>query len=608
MASKIDDGPVVLWDALSGEEFPGEVLDHVKRGGLVEAHNAFFEFVIWHHVLKHLPIPIQQWRCSAALAASRGLPRSLDGAAKAAGLDVLKDREGHFLMLKMCKPRKPTKNNPSEWHGSREDFERLGQYCIRDVETEYALSQKLGHLSEFEQRVWHLDLKINTRGVQCDVTACKAAVEMLEKLAEQGKQEIEDVTEGAIRTPSQTVALCKWVNEQGVAMPNLAKDTVKEYLNTDLPVKVREALLIRQRNSKASTKKYQAMIDRAADDERIRSLLLYWGAHTGRWAGAGIQVQNFPQGILSAATAESLLPAIKARDVEYLSSLGDSTELLSSCLRSMLTASPGRKLIGADYSSIEARVLLWMAGDERGLNIFRRGDDIYIDMAASIYNVLPNQVTKAQRKLGKVAILGLGYGMGAKKFVATCKSWGIDIDLDMAQRVVDAYRDKYRRVQQLWRDVNQAALNAIKRPQWDQEVGRCRISRDCPEYIYITLPSGREIIYNRPGISIEPAPWDPLQTVERIQYESPRGPTHTYGAKKVENMASAIARDILAHAMLAIDDEGHDIVLSIHDEGVFDVIPSMSVDEICKMMCQLPDWAAGLPVAAEGWEGERFRK
>jgi len=591
MAWKIDDGPINLWTR--DMPFPYVVAKHVKAGGLVEAHNAFFEYVIWHHVLKLHKIPIKQWRCSAALAASRGLPRSLAGAATAAGLSVEKDREGYLLMLKMCKPRKPTKNNPAEWHETPEDLERLGQYCIQDVRTEYELSKKLGHLSDFEQRVWHLDLKINTRGVQCNVEACKAAVEILDELAEQGKREIEDLTQGAVKSPAQVVKLCDWMQGQGVDIPSLAKDVVSEYLGTDLPVKVRTALEIRQRNSKASTKKYQAMIDRAASDGRIRSLLLYWGAHTGRWAGSGIQVQNFPKGKLSAETAESLLPAILGRDIEFLSALGDPGELLSSCLRSMLVSKPGYRLIGADYASIEARVLLWLAGDERGLQIFRRGDDIYVDMAAGIYGVLPNEVTKDQRALGKVAILGLGYGMGAQKFVATCKSWGIPINPQLAQRVVDTYRDKYQRVQQLWRDTDYKAKKQIK------TTGELRLR----------IPSGREIVYNKPSIGMEPAPWDPLQMTERMSYESPRGLTHTYGAKLVENITQAVARDLLAHAMLNIEAAGYDIVLSVHDEVVVEVLKGVSsVEEICGLMCELPDWAAGIPVAAEGWEGETFRK
>jgi DNA polymerase len=607
MAWKIGDGPIGLWE--KGDVFPLEVTDHLNSGGLVEAHNAFFEYVIWHHVLKLHPVPLNQWSCSAALAASRGLPRSLAGASAAAGLGVDKDREGYFLMLKMCKPRKPTKNNPAKWHETPEDLKRLGEYCVQDVATEYALSQSLGHLSDFEQRVWHLDLKINTRGVQCDVEACRAAVSIMNDLADKGKRDIENVTEGAIRSPSQAVALKTWMNDQGVDIPNLASATVSEYLASDLPLNVRTALQIRQANSKASTKKYQAMIDRAAKDGRIRSLLLYYGAHTGRWAGAGIQIQNFPRGTLSAETAASMIPAILGLDLKYLEALGDPAELLSSCLRSMLIAKPGHVLIGADYASIEARVLLWLAGDERGLEIFRRGDDIYKDMAASIYGVDIGSVTKEQRMLGKVAILGLGYGMGAERFVSTCKQFGIDIKLDMAKRVVDTYRNKYHMVQQLWRDTNQALIHAVKCEDGSQ-VGKYSFGFDSlMDTMLITLPSGRELVYNNPCLNYEPAPWDHLQLIERIHYESPRGPTHTYGAKIVENVTQAVARDLLANAMLTVDDAGHDIVLSVHDETVVEVPEgAATVDEICNMMCQLEPWADGIPVAAEGWIGKRFRK
>jgi DNA polymerase len=599
MAHKIGAKPIGLWQPFLGDNpymMPAEVFHHVCNGGLIEAHNAFFEYVIWHHVLNWPAVPIEQWRCSAALAASQGLPRSLAGAALGAGLAVEKDQEGHRLMLKMCKPRKPTKNDKREWFESREDLIRLGQYCEQDVATEYALSQKLGSLSDSEQRVWHLDMKINTRGVQCDVEACKGAVSMLSQLAEQGKREIEELTEGAVKSPGQVVKLCDWLQQQGVEIADLRAATVKECLKgTVLTDKARRALEIRQANSKSSTKKYQAMIDRAAADGRIRSLLLYWGALTGRWAGAGIQIQNFPRGSIKHETVMGLIPAIVEEDLKYLRALGDPTDTLSSCLRAMLIAKPGHELIGADYSSIEARVLLWLAGDERGLEIFRQGQDIYVDMAATIYGVLPDQVTKDQRMLGKVAILGLGYGMGAQKFVLTCKGYGIDIDLSMAERVVQAYRTKYFKVKELWQNYNSLAIEQIK-----NNPGRS---------MRLELPSGREIVYQRPRLTPEPAPWDELQLIDRIQYESPRGPVHTYGAKLVENITQAVARDVMAHAMVELDAAGLDIVLSVHDEIVIEVPEgTTSVDAVCDLMCRLPDWARGLPVAAEGWIGKRFRK
>jgi DNA polymerase len=607
MAWKIDDGPINLWTR--NTPFPAAVYNHVLiNRGLNEAHNAFFEYVIWHNTLKLPVVPIQQWRCSAALAATHGLPRSLAGASAAAGLDVEKDREGHLLMLKMCKLRKPTKNNPAKWHETPEDLKRLGEYCVQDVATEYALSQKLGHLSDTEQRVWHTDLKINLRGVQCDVEAVKGAIDLLTQLEERGKRDIERVTKGAVKSPAQVVALCDWIKQRGIELDGLAKANVSEALaREDLPPEVREVLEIRQANSKSSTKKYQAMLDRADTDGRIRSLLLYYGAHTGRWAGSGIQIQNFPRGTLKAAVAEGLIDAIKDRDIEYLEALGDPSELLSSCLRSMLTARPGYELIGADYSSIEARVLLWLADDQRGLDLFRGGRCIYRDMAGDIYGKLPDDVTDAERMLGKVAILGLGYGMGWKKFVLTCKGWGISISDAMAERVVFAYRNKYAKVKQLWYDMNSAAINAI-RYGTTSRVGRCVVSRRDGNMI-IRLPSGREIVYNKPELSQEPAPWDPEQLIDRISYESPRGRTDTYGAKLIENVTQAAARDLMAGAMLELEDAEHDVVLSVHDEAVVEV-PEGTVEEweVSDMLCKLPAWAAGLPVAAEGWVSRRFRK
>jgi DNA polymerase len=610
MAHKIDDMPIGLWQPFLGDNpymMPAEVFHHVCNGGLIEAHNAFFEYVIWHHVLNWPAVPIERWRCSAALAASQGLPRSLAGAALGAGLAVEKDQEGHRLMLKMCKPRKPTKNDKREWFESREDLIRLGQYCEQDVATEYALSQKLGSLSDFEQRVWHLDMKINTRGVQCDVEACKGAVSMLSQLAQQGKREIEELTEGAVKSPGQVVKLCDWLQQQGVEIADLRAATVKECLKgTVLPDKARRALEIRQANSKSSTKKYQAMIDRAAADGRIRSLLLYWGALTGRWAGAGIQIQNFPSGNLEHETVVGLIEAIREEDLEYLKVFGEPNDVLSSCLRAMLIAKPGHNLIDFDYASIEARILLWLADDQRALDIFRRKECIYKDMAATIYSVIPDKITKAQRKLGKVAVLGLGYGMGDEKFQMTCKKFGIDIDLPFASRIVAAYREKYPRVKQLWRDMNTIALRAV-REGVPGRVGHLHISMRDGNMIML-LPSGREIIYRKPFITLEPAPWDELQIIERLNYISPRGPVGTYGAKLIENGTQGAARDMLAYAMLEIDGEGHDIVLSVHDEAAAEVAEGVTLEMILKILERKDEWAEGIPIDSEGWIGKRFRK
>lgn len=600
-----------IWNELKFPEDPEEYKDifikYISRFEKLEAHNAFFEYAIWHNIM--VPrygwpvVPPDRWYCSAAKAAYHGLPRKLEEAALALSLDVQKDMEGSRLMKQMAKPRpnwKKTGRGP-KWFDDEKRLEKLYDYCKKDVEVEYALSQALDDLPPAERKIWLLDQEINRRGVYCDIELAQSAVEIVKTLESDACAELYQLTGGDVSTPGQTTKILDWLVGENLGLPNMQAETVTDALKRDdLTPSARRVLEIRQLHSKASTKKYTAMIDRAADeDQRIRDTLLYHGAHTGRWTGVGIQPQNFYKPDFDRVDIELLaIPAIQRQDVSELQYLFSSPVTpLSSALRSTLCAAPGNDLIGADYASIEARVLLWLVDDTDALKLIEQGVDLYVDMAAAIYEIPKEKVSKVQRQLGKTAILGLGYGMGVDKFFNTCSNFGIEIDYSLAEKTVSIYRKKYRKVVRYWWQINQQAINMNG---LFSKHGR---------FLQLKLPSGRPLHYCDPELTLnrfhEPA----------LSYMSTNPTTRkwvreeTYGGKLTENIVQAISRDIMAFGMLRVEATGYPVVMTVHDEVVSEVPKGFgSIDEFVSLLCKRPSWAKSCLIDAEGWRGERYRK
>jgi DNA polymerase len=622
-----------------------ELHSHIRAGGLVEAHNVWFEFCIWRNTL--LPrqegwpdIPLDQWRCSAAKAATHALPRGLDKAAAALRIRHQKDVEGSKLMKKMTKPRRSkvaerkvwdalgVEHPRVLWHDSPEMLARLIEYCKQDVLAEESLSNRLPDLSPDETKLFQLDLAINLRGFQIDRTAVKMALQLVHRETVLFNQELSTITEGAIKKFSQRKRVLAWLEAQDFWLPNTQGGTLDECLafltlnGSVTSTSVARVIAIVRTLGRSSTAKYVSM-KRWWDqrDGRVRGGLLYHGASTGRWSGKGIQPHNFPKGVLKGEIGEDgdylrgddgkvskvemarLWAAIKGgkRD-DLISRFGGVMESLSTALRGAIVAGHGRKLFVADYSSIEARVLLWLAGDDAALAMFRRDEDIYVDMARSIR-------PDADRALGKVAILGLGYGMGADKFYATCLAWNIPITEELAQETVDAYRTKYWRVKQLWRDVEAAAIEAV---QTRKPVNvACVTFYTFGSFLYCRLPSGRLLAYAYPEVREKMTSWGQMRTALTFMGVDPK--THqwrrqsSYGGLTVENIVQAISRDLMARGMLRCEESGYPVILSVHDEVLSEAADG-DLAEFVALLTELPDWAYGCPIAAEGWVGVRYRK
>lgn len=587
------------------------------------AHNAMFEQLIAPIVFFHGGDTVYnpdccdptRWICTASLAAACALPRKLEEACNALGLSVRKDMEGHRLMLKLSKPRKPTKNNKAKWHTKKSDLNRLMRYCATDVDASTELLLSLPPLNPKERRIWELDQTINHRGFCVDSAAVSKALGLIQEETARLNQETKNLTIGEVGSTRQRDATLGWLNRGGLGLPNLQAKTVEMALasiSAEAMPLARRVLEIRQSISKSSTAKYQKLAHQMADDGKIRDQLFYHGASTGRWTGRGVQVQNFPRA--AHKDIELAIETLAAGDLEWIGLVyGDPMEFLSRCLRNMIVAPAGYSFYCGDYASIETRVLFWVAGHERGLKHYRRHADLYREMAAMIYRIPLDEVTKAQREVGKRAILGCGYGMGHKKFWATCNQYGQEVSPELARAAVVAYRTLHYPVPDLWNEIQRAAIYATLNPQTRVTINHTKWSL-AKDFLWCELPSKRMLAYYKPTVRYELTPWG--ERAPKLYHWSVNPKTKkwenaaTYGGKLTENVVQAIARDIMAEAMLRLEKAGFEVVLSVHDELLTQARsgPSFDLEEFTQLMAETPGWGTEIPIEVEGWTGARYRK
>lgn len=614
LAYAIDEGEPQLWTP--GEPFPEDLRAAIASGAEIHAHNAAFEIAIWNNVSvpRHgwPEIPLSQWRCTAALASRNGLPRSLAKAAVAVGVSERKDSDGHRVMMQLCKPLKKT----NEFDNDPEKLATLYAYCKQDVVVERAVDRACMPTGDREQQLWHLDQKINMRGIPVDVPLAKAAASIAREHSRIINSHIASLTEGKVTSATQGARLINWLDDQGVITGDVTARTVsKLLLDPSLPDPCGEVLRCRQEGARSSTAKFDAIVNRADADNRVRGAHVYHGAHTGRWAGSGVQFQNVPRGELSPKEIPVALKLLADGHYKGISILWRSVSgVLASCLRAAVRASEGCELLVCDFAGIEARVLAWMAGQDDLLDQFRANEDIYVSMASKIYDTPAEQVAKHQRQVGKVACLGLGYGMGAEKFAYTAQCFGIEMDEKFAELVKNIYRDTNYNVRGFWRNMQNCAMGACRTPGKELQANMVTWLRPKGRDVLLaTLPSGRTLVYRKPQIVQEAPRWaeNDGELVDVLQYHSPSFDTHigTYGGKLVENVVQATARDFLADAMLRLDRAGMDIVMHVHDEVVIESpIGAHTIDEVSEIMCDSAPWGSSCPIAAEGFAAERYRK
>ena len=605
----VDGGPVVVYDLASGEELPANIKEALTDPSVIKtAHNANFERVCLSRLLDlppHTYLPPRQWRCTMTWAAYMGLPLSLKGVGSVLGLDKQKMDEGKDLIRYFCVPCAPTKANKGRTRNRPEDapekWELFVSYNKRDVEVEMQIEEKLTRFpvpDEVWEQYW-LSEGINDRGIGVDMELVENAIRIDGEVREELKRKMKRITE--LENPNSVQQLLGWLGENGVEAESMGKKNVKKLIE-EQEGEVREALLLRQQLAKSSVKKYVAMENAVCADGRIRGCFMFYGANrTGRFSGRLVQLQNLPQNHLSDLGEAREL--VRQGNLDALRLLySDIPDTLSQLIRTAFIASPGNLLYVADFSAIEARVIAWLAGEQWRIDAFANGEDIYCASASQMFGVpVEKHGQNAElRQKGKISELALGYGGS----VGALRSMGA-IEMGLAeeelQPLVSAWRTASPNIVRFWWAVDRAAKQAVFQKE-KAKVGNLTFRYESG-FLFITLPSGRDLAYVKPRKGQNKFGEDAI-TYEGVGGTKKWERLETYGPKLVENIVQGISRDILCYAMSSLREKK--ICMHIHDELVIE--GQENLEEICEIMGRTPPWAEGLNLRADGYLTPWYKK
>jgi len=660
----VDDEPWRVLDHTAGDDLLNSDLALAAfEADEVYAHNAMFDRLLYK---RHgLDIPIERWRCTMAQALAHSLPGGLDPLCTILQVpqDARKLKIGKDLVRLFCKPRPATaKIRRATRHTHPVEWEQFKVYAGMDIDAMRAVHKRMpawnygdvSDLSRFEVSLWHLDQRINERGFAADLDLARAAVQAVDAEQEVLRGRVQEATDNAVQSATERDELLAHILEEyGVALPNMQKATLEKRLaDPDIPEGVKELIRIRLEAATTSTSKYNAIL-RAQVGGRLRTTMQYCGAgRTGRWAGRVFQPHNLPRPKFGAEYIEEAITAVKqgTAGLVYENIMG----LTSSALRGSIIAGPGCKLCVADWSNIEGRGLVWHAGEEWKLQAFRdfdlgKGHDLYAIAYAKSFHVTPESVMEDkkrsgnQRQIGKVMELSLGFQGGVGAFVSMAANYKLDIEKmtavawphlpgdlvyeatgflewtrknkrptfklsDNAFITCDVFKRGWRRahprVESWWADLEDAARNAIDSPGKTIPCRRVKFRRD-GAWLRCVLPSGRALCYPQPKLHEGKITYMGVN-----QYTRQWCRIGTYGGKFAENIDQATARDFLAWAMPRLEARGYPLVLTVHDEPLTETPdePRYSAGEMIELMQELPWWAEGMPLAAAGYEGPRYKK
>lgn len=650
----INGGKVSVVDEANGEKRPAELREAIADPRvIVRAHNSHFDRTILRHTGTDIPLP--RWRDTMVQALVHSLPGALGALCDILEVptDKAKDKAGKQLIQLFCKPRPANhklhratrQTHPAEWA-------RFVDYAALDIHAMRTVAKKLPQWNYRgdELALWFLDQTINDRGFTVDTDLVQAATRAVKKAQKALALRTQDITDGAVQAATQRDALlAHLVEAYGVELPDMQKSTLERRVNDpDLPVELRELLAIRLQASTTSTAKYNALIRGTSTDGRLRGTLQFAGAlRTGRWAGRLFQPQNLPRPALDVDDIEVGIEALKIDCAELVSD--NIMELTSSSLRGCIVPSKGKKLVVSDLSNIEGRDQAWLATENWKLQAFRAfdngtGHDLYKLAYAKSFGIRPDDVDKEQRQVGKVQELALGYEGGVGAFVTFATNYGIDLDTmaneaydsipqniineansglawmrlnrrptfglnDDTWVVCDSFKRMWRyahpAISSYWEQLGNAVRGAIQRPGQTIQCRKLKVRRD-GAWLRIGLPSGRCLCYPSPQVDEE----GQISYMGINQYSRKWCRIKTYGGKLFENVCQAVARDVMAANMPAIENAGYKILLTVHDEVITEAPDSdeFSEQHLSMLLATNPSWAPDIPLAAGGFEGYRYRK
>lgn len=660
---------VEVWDATC-EPIPPLLEQELANPERIKvAHHQAFDRNVLNKQL--IETEVEEWEDTMVIAYTLGLPGKLDHMLLSldADVDFQKVSDGKRLVRLFCKPQKVTKNQPfriRDRYTDPVDWENYIEYARQDTNSMrwayYKMPQwVIGHngkqVAKDELALFHLSERINDRGLPIDIELAKAAIKLTEVELNRLNVEIYKLTDGYADAHSKRDAILEWMLTQGVSMTGYTKEDLTDALKLDLPNRVRRVLEIRQEAGRTSTAKYQTLIDSVSSDGRLRGGIQYYGAkRTGRYAGRRFQPHN-----LAKSEVKSNDENITMSDIAAESILRGTTDLLFdepamtiavSCVRSAIKAPEGKSLGVTDLANIEGRVLPWLAGEKWKLQAFKDydngiGADIYKLAYHKSFGTPIELITKDERQIGKFQELSLGYQGGVGAFYKQAKKFGTDMDelfkqvedkitdsmMDNAIWMVDWIRTNKKDldevsdngiigadvIKQMWRAAHPKVCS-----YWYTLESMVRLAIDNAETggvfaagiikatvrddkLLILLPSKRPLVYNHPYID---------KKGKIIYMNHDKGSwrrVDLYGGKIAENVVQATARDVLTYNMPAID-KMYPIIGTVHDETISEInmhsLVGMDTEQLTlnKLLSVNPPWAEGLPLAADGYIAQRYRK
>jgi len=661
----VGEQPVECWRVDEGEPMPTSLAEvHEDPKTVFVAHNAPFDRGALFFGLGMMT-DLDQWRCTMAQAYSHALPGSLGALGAVLGLpaDEQKNKDGQRLIQMFCVPdrkgnRKCTyKTDPIDW-------EKFCAYGIQDAETLRRIRKLLpthNYVGEHLE-LYYIDQEINERGFRVDMPLIDAAMTVCDRNREALDAECEKLTNGIITAATQRQRILHHlVGEEGFIMIDLKADNIKKILAEEkdtMPKSVKRLLELRLEGAMTSIAKYRRAKETAGADGRIRNTLQFAGAgRTGRWAGRGFQPHNMTRPTLKPEFIEAeIIPAVLKGSVKKVHK--NVNEACSNMLRSVIVAPSGKELVVSDWANIEGRVLAWLAGEQWKLDGYAAhdagdGPDSYVALYARSFGISVDEVTGAQRQMGKGMDLSMGFGGGVGAFRNVASTYGLDLD-ELGRTVPDlvqpkvlkkatarwehqyirgedlglepdvfiacdalkqVWRTQHVAITELWWALERAIKSVLRNPGTSWTVGRCKIWYT-GKWLIIELPSGRRLLYANPQVKIiyehdeesdEPVARDSISYMNANVKQWRR--ERSYGGKFAENITQAVANDVLRASLIACKREGWTTVLHVHDEIINEeMYGTRSLADLSELMTRELPWSKGLPLAAAGYVSDRYKK
>jgi DNA polymerase len=604
---------------LIGEHLPKSLASAVADPECIfHAYNAQFELAIWKHVMcvRHgwpEPPPLERWRDTMAEVAIAGYPMALDKVSAILG-DELKDPQGKKLIKTFSIPNKNGRFVEPE--DQPEEFKEFIRYCKQDVLAERAIHKRLYFVkSAEEQKVWEMVVRMNQRGLPIDDELVSTVTHQLAVNSIYLQAKITTLTEGRVTKPTQVARILAELKRHGVDLPNLTAETLNDLDDLSaFPPEAAELLSFRKLGGKSSTAKFRRILELLCYDGTVKDNLRYYGAGSGRMSGAGFQPQNLPR--YKHKDPEPVIEAFRTADPSILRLMFNVEEAASGLIRPSILAPPSKYICANDFSGVEACGVCWLCGEQDLIAKIKAGLDMYKVQASQMFNVGYDAVSPLQRQVGKILVLACGFAGGYVVFVNQAKLYKLPVTESEAKTYVRMFRQSRPRLTTAWKEFENASLLAMTNQGDIFQAGSMPIAfQKIRGFLKMTLPSGRSIYYPEVELKNGLSRFDG-RTVTEIHSGWVNSQTHQWGTRTLsgpllfQNAIQGLCRDLLIEAQIRLESAGYVQIGSVHDEAItlLDEAQKDSLEDIQRIMNELPGWAKGFPLKSSGYVGRRYKK